>query len=157
MPMAELFNTVFEMKLHLLFVLAADIGSPMSIDKILAADFIAVYGKEFDISSSNLHGDNPYKYSEITAKRELLKSAVKEAILDGLADFLPSVETGMMYRINFKGISFCNAFHTSYAKEYQLLARSALEYLNPKTESEIVAFLNEKAITSIREAVSQNE
>ena len=130
MPMAELFNTVFEMKLHLLFVLAADIGSPMSIDKILAADFIAVYGKEFGISSSNL---------------------------DGLADFLPSVETGMMYRINFKGISFCNAFHTSYAKEYQLLARSALEYLNPKTESEIVAFLNEKAITSIREAVSQNE
>ena len=51
MPMAELFNTVFEMKLHLLIVLAADIGSPMSIDKILAADFIAVYGKGFDISS----------------------------------------------------------------------------------------------------------
>lgn len=157
MPMAELFNTVFEMKLHLLFVLAADIGSPMSIDKILATDFIAVYGKEFGISSSNLHGNNPYKYSEITVKRELLKLAVKEAVLDGLADFLPSVETGMMYRVNFKGISFCNSFHTSYAEEYQFLARSALEYLSSKTESEIAAFLNEKAITSIREAVSQNE
>lgn len=49
MPMTELFNTIFEMKLHLLFVLASDIGSPMSIDKILAADFIAVYGREFGI------------------------------------------------------------------------------------------------------------
>lgn len=157
MPMTELFNTIFEMKLHLLFVLAADIGSPMSIDKILAADFIAVYGREFGISSFNLHGDNPYKYSEIPAKRELLQSAVKEAVLDGLADFLPSVENGMMYRISFKGVSFCNSFHTSYAKEYQILAHSALEYLSFKTEAEITAFLNEKAITSIREAVSLNE
>ena len=157
MPMTELFNTVFEMKLHLLFILAADIGSPMSIDTILATDFVAVYGREFGISSSNLHGSNPYKYSEIPAKRELLQLAVKEAVLDGLADFIPSVENGMMYRINFKGVSFCNSFHTSYAKEYQVLAHSALEYLSSKTESEITAFLNEKAITSIREVVSQNE
>jgi hypothetical protein len=32
-----------------------------------------------------------------------------------------------------------------------------LEYLSSKTESEITAFLNEKAITSIRKVVSQNE
>ena len=155
--MTELFNTVFEMKLHLLFVLAADIGEPMSIDKILAIDFVAIYGKEFGISSSNLHGDNPYKYSEIPAKRDLLQLAVKEAVLDGLAYFLPSAETGMLYRINFKGINFYNSFHTSYAEEYRILTHSALEYLSSKTESEITAFLNEKAITSIRKVVSQNE
>ena len=157
MPMTELFNTVFEMKLHLLFVLSSDIGTPMSIDKILATDFVAVYGKEFGISSSNLHGDNPYKYSEIPAKRDLIQSAIKEAVLDGFVDFLPSAEAGMVYRINFKGIDFCNSFHTSYANEYQILVHLALDYLSSKTESEISAFLNEKAITSIRKAVSQNE
>ena len=155
--MNDILNTNFEMKLHALFILAADAGNAMSIDKIVAADFITSYGKEYGLSDRNLHGDTPYKFSEIPVKRELITDAISTAVLDGLVEFIPSMESGMLYKINFKGIDFCNSFKTSYAREYAEQANKAISYLNALTDAEVLSFLNAHAVSSLKKGISADE
>lgn len=57
--MNELFNSPFELSLRVLIILnTAQLR--LTIDKIVAYDFISTYSSDFGISESNLHGNNSY-------------------------------------------------------------------------------------------------
>ena len=69
--MNELFNSSFELSLRVLIILNAA-QARLSIDKIVAYDFISTYSFDFGISESNLHGNNSYRFSEYTTKRIII-------------------------------------------------------------------------------------
>jgi hypothetical protein len=80
--MNDIFNTPFEISLRVLLML--ETGLNQTADMIAAADFITVYGKDFEISDNDLHGDSAFKYSEFPLRRDLVKKAVKQLVLTGL-------------------------------------------------------------------------
>ena len=51
----KLFNTPFELSLHVLLVLDVA-GSALTIDKITAYDFITIYCEDFGIATNYLQG-----------------------------------------------------------------------------------------------------
>ena len=68
--MSEIFNSSLEISLRMLIILNT-VQSRLSVDRIAALDFISIYGKDFGVSEYNLHGDNDYRFSEYTSKREI--------------------------------------------------------------------------------------
>lgn len=74
--MNDVFNTSFEVSLRMLIILNT-VQTRLSIDRITAFDFIAIYGKDFGVSEYNLHGDNDYRFSEYTSKREIVSQTIK--------------------------------------------------------------------------------
>ena len=63
----EIFNTTFENMLRVL-LLVNTVGQPINSDRIVALDFISIYGKKCKVLDKNLHGDNEFGFSEFTRK-----------------------------------------------------------------------------------------
>jgi hypothetical protein len=87
------FNTSFEVSLRMLIILNT-VQTRLSIDRITALDFIAIYGKDFGVSEYNLHGDNDYRFSEYTSKREIVSQAIKELVLRGYITPFSEIKQG---------------------------------------------------------------
>jgi hypothetical protein len=62
-------------------------------------DFITAYGKDFGIADESLHGDNNFKFSEFTVRRDTVNKALKKLVLDGLVN-VSGRQTGFVYAVN---------------------------------------------------------
>lgn len=56
--MNDLFNTPFETGLRAMLILSIIRSGGMTIDRLSAYDFMTIYGRDFEVSDWNLHGDN---------------------------------------------------------------------------------------------------
>ena len=100
--MNEIFNSSFETGLRVLLILSSIHPKAATIDRIAAYDFITIYGKDFGISESNLHGDSKFNFSELAYKRASCNKGTKEFILNGLIS-INYTEEGFTYFLNEKG------------------------------------------------------
>ncbi len=121
--MNQLFNSVSEMELRVEFLLNQFTGIPLSSERIVAFDFICIYGKEFGIADSNLHGNSPYKFGEISSKRQLANDAIKSGVLSGIIEV--DLSEGYRYRLSQRGIDYVNLFESKYGKKYTENAKMA--------------------------------
>ncbi|AGL03619.1 ABC-three component system middle component 2 [Desulfoscipio gibsoniae] len=149
--MNNIFNTPFEISLRVLLML--ETGLIQTADMIAAADFITVYGKDFEISDNDLHGDSAFKYSEFPLRRELVKKAVKQLVLTGLID-VASSQRGFLYSINQKGKDYCSRFTNHYAETYRYLAKRTQGYIAQKSERQIFEMINRNAFTWLQRGVN---
>ena len=51
------------------------------VDMLYAADFMTTYGKTFGVSTSDLNGDNQYKFSEFVSRRQIVQNSLKKLCL----------------------------------------------------------------------------
>lgn len=65
-------------------MLLDSVQEAFTIERIAAYDFIAVYAQDFGFKGELLNGENGFVFSELTARRGIMKSAVKDLVLDGL-------------------------------------------------------------------------
>ena len=137
--MNTLFNSVPEMELRIEFLLNQFIGIPLSSERIVAFDFICIYGKEFEISEVNLHGNSPYKFGEIASKRQLAGYAIKSGVLNGLIEV--DLEAGYRYGISRRGIAYVNAFESKYGKRYSENAKAAREKYSDYDENALMKMI----------------
>lgn len=121
--MNQLFNSVPEMELRIEFLLNQFADVLLSSERIVAFDFICIYGKEFEIAEANLHGNSPYKFGEIASKRQLVNQALKAGVLHGLIDV--DLKDGYRYRISKRGKVFVDSFESKYGKQYSDNAKAA--------------------------------
>ena len=147
--MNNLFNSTFETSLRILIVLNEYQDDHISADKIAAIDFISIYGSEFKISATNLHGDNLFKFSELTSRRTLVQQGVKRLVLQNLISVLPS-EEGFTYRINKNGRKYINSFESNYAHTYKEMCHRARQFIFNRTEKDVFKLINEYSIQSLR-------
>jgi hypothetical protein len=122
--------------------------APMTADMIAAADFITVYGRDFDLSNENLHGENNYRFSEFALRREIVKEALKKLVLDGFIG-VGETKSGFGYYINERGREYSSKLEGGYADEYRGLAIKVREYLAGKTERKIMAQINRLSISAL--------
>lgn len=146
--MSSVFNTTFEVSLRVLLALSM-VGKPRTPDMIAAMDFITVYGKNFGVAETNLHGDNSYKYGELANRRAIIKKALKSLVLDGMVDVYEK-EGGFHFAINDAGEAFSASLTSEYAEEYVRVAKEAVAYIDSKTEREIIAGINRLSTTDLR-------
>lgn len=145
--MNDVFNTSFEISLRMLLILNT-VQSRLSIDRIIALDFIAIYGKDFGVSEYNLHGDNDYRFSEYTSKREIISKAIKELVLRGYVNPYCN-KSGFNYSISKNGTTFCESLNDKYAEEFIDMVRKANMLFHEYSDRKLIHCINEYAISML--------
>ncbi len=102
------FNTAFEISMRLLLVLSLSKKKRLTIDSLVTADFISNYSKEFGLSSSNLHGDNEFSFSEFSTRRALAQDAIKQLVLENMIGVSYSKD-GFQYSVSERGRTLGNS------------------------------------------------
>ena len=146
--MTKLFNSTFEVSLRALLLLSQTDDVNMTIDRIVAYDFISLYSRHFDLADVNLHGDNEYGFSELPARRTVMQEALKELVLDGLVS-ASRRKDGFCYEITETGAAFCQKQTTDYANTYRRLASATHKKFKTMTEVEIMAIISQKATRAL--------
>lgn len=142
--MTDVFNTSFEVSLRILIILNT-VQTRLSIDRITALDFIAIYGKDFGVSEYNLHGDNDYRFSEYTSKREIVSQAIKELVLRGY--ITPHCnKSGFNYSVSKNGTTFCESLNDKYAEDFTAIVKKANTLFLEYSDRKLIRCINEYAI-----------
>ncbi len=144
----KLFNSEFENSLRILLLLT-EFNCGQSLDKIYALDFMVSYGATFGVSKTNLNGDNQYKFSEFASRREIVRLALKQLVLDGLVLPVNSVD-GILYAITDAGHKYSDTLESEYAEEYRSTARKIIEIVSNEPERTIIDRINKMSAESLR-------
>jgi len=147
--MAKLFNSAFEISLRIILLLSASGAAGMTIDRILAYDFIAIYSRFFGLSDTSLHGNNDFGFSEFATRRNLIQNALKSLILDGMVNVLRK-DDGFHYSINKNGKALCSNLTVEYAIVYSILAKKVMEKYDPMSEVEVLSVINKESTKALR-------
>lgn len=147
--MIDVFNTEFELSLRILLILNAPNVDRLSIDRIAAIDFITAYGKDFGVVDYNLHGDNNYRFSEFTSRRDLITKAIRALVVEGLVRAICQ-KSGFYYSISSKGEEYCLKLNNKYAREYSDIIRYTLDYVKKKSDRDLADKINSYSILSLR-------
>lgn len=142
--MNNIFNSVNEIRIRILLLLEHSVLDYLSSDKIAALDFITVYGKEFNVSDNNLHGDNRFKYSELPSRRQIVLQAIKALVKDGMLEV--SLENGFEFKITDRGINFIDSVDSFYANEYGIIAKKVFFKYGKIDESELFKIIQSKSV-----------
>ena len=142
--MMAIFNGSFEVSLRILMILYVT-QDRMSMDRIVAMDFIAVYGKDFGVSEDNLHGENNYRFSEYAARRQIMSQAIKELVIRNY--IMPHVnKKGFCYSLSDDGKSFCESLNDEYANVYKANLYRANTLFSEHSDRKIIQCINEYAV-----------
>ena len=147
--MIDLFNTSFESSLRILLVLYSIKPHAITVDRITAYDFMTIYGKDFEITDFNLHGDNSFNFSELPSKRTSISSGIKEAALNGMIT-VRQTKLGFCYAISKSGAKYVESFSSNYARQYLETVRKVHNQNAKKTDAALTTEINNKAIKNLR-------
>lgn len=143
--MKDIFNTTFEVSLRILIVLNVT-QTRLSIDRVSAMDFMAIYGKDFGVSEYNLHGDNNYRFSEYASKRKIMSESLKNLVLRGY--ILPHCnKSGFTYSISKSGMMFCKSLNDDYAESYATIVQKVHNMFVSYSDRKIIYTINDYAIS----------
>ncbi|MDR0696111.1 MAG: hypothetical protein LBF68_01015 [Christensenellaceae bacterium] len=142
--MSKLFNTIFENSLRVLLLLSITPKTSKNVDMISALDFIAIYNKTLGIGGQDLHGENPFAFSEYTTRREIISEAIKELVLRSLVS-IEHCDSGFCYTITQNGKQAIQSIDNDYADEYLVAVSNAISFAKNKNEQQLIAFINQKA------------
>lgn len=143
----KLFNTPFELSLHILLLLDS-VGGDFTLERITDFDFIAVYAPDFGFKAKSLNGDNGFAFSELTVKRKLMKAAIRDLVLDGLVAASDSMN-GITYALTSTGITMSRSFESDYAIRYRKIINQVHRRYKNKSELELSSIINKQS-TKVR-------
>ena len=144
----KLFNTPFELSLHVVLLLdVADTG--LTLDRIAAYDFIAIYCEDFGVADRSLNGENGFAFSELSARRNLTKTAIKDLVVDGLV-VASDDETGILYSVSESGRKMSKGFKSEYAERYKELMRLVVEKYGNYSDVQLFNEINKQSTKSLR-------
>lgn len=147
--MNEIFNSSFETGLRVLLLLSSIQPQAATIDRITAYDFITIYGRDFGVSKTNLHGDNNFNFSELASKRTNCNEGIKEFVLDGLIS-IKRTEEGFTYYLNQSGKKYVESLSSDYAAQYLEISQKVHQKFSSISDEEIINLINKKAINELR-------
>ena len=139
----KIFNSTFENSLRAVLLLD-EMQKPARLDRIYVLDFMVSYGATFGYSFTDLNGDNPYKFSEFPFRRNCVRDALRELVLEGYV--IPIHErNGIEYVITENGSNYSKSLNSDYAKEYRHIAKRIVESTINISERKMIADINRMA------------
>ena len=145
----KIFDTDYETALRIVILLSVTEGRSCSMDQIVAYDFMASYGDVFDMAKQAVNGENVFCFSEIAARRERVKHAIKILAQQGMIEVIGD-ETGFSYRISAQGKSVFKALDVVYAKDYGEAARKVTEKYEGYREEELLKLIGKASVEALR-------
>lgn len=112
----RLFNTPFDLSLHIVMLLDT-VNDGFTIDRITSYDFIAIYAQDFGFMGESLNGENGFAFSELAARRGIMKSALIDLVLDGLV-YADDGKKGVAYTLSDKGRTLTESLHGKGYRSY---------------------------------------
>jgi TusA-related sulfurtransferase len=145
--MDKIYNTVFEVSLRLLLLLATDSKAINTVERIAAIDLITLNARNFGMAEYNLHGDGDFRFGEFSLRREMVKKALQELVINGKVT-IKNTNIGFCYEINEWGNECCAELDTEYADEYYVILKKVILACQNKTERELLSLINKQPIIS---------
>lgn len=147
--MSELFNTPFESGLRAMLILFASDSRGMTIDRIVAYDFMTIYCSELGFSENNLHGINHFSFSELSSKRSICSEGIKAFVLDGLIAVVHSQE-GFSYSITPNGKKYVKQLESNYKTQYLKVLNEVQNKYDNVPDTELIKIINDAAVKALR-------
>lgn len=144
----KLFNSPFEMSLRILLLLD-ECKTPVSIDRIVAYDFMTVYSKSFGLSDVSLNGENGFAFSEFASRRRLVQTAVKELVIDRLITVTQGIQ-GMKYSLSESGRASSETLQSEYATSYRSLCKLTRRKYTRYDDIKLTGIISDMATKSLR-------
>ncbi len=115
-----------------------------SEDQLIIYDFMTVYAHEFLDDGQSLHGDNGFKYSEFSARKQAIGEAIKALVRNGLMQV--ELQDGFRYTATDEGIKCFSRMESSYAVEYREQIDKILKKYSNYSESELQKLIRMKVV-----------
>ncbi|WP_066633956.1 ABC-three component system middle component 2 [Desulfolucanica intricata] len=147
--MNTLLGSEFETYLRILILFEAAFEEPLNEETIAMLDFMTIYSRDFEITDSNLHGESSYRFAEFTSRRELVKSAIKRLVLDGLINVLQT-KNGFEYTLSRDGLEFASHLNSKYADTYYETAMQVLVRTRGMTQRALSELINKRITASLQ-------
>ena len=144
----KLFNTPFELSLQVVLLLDV-VGKGLNLDRIAAYDFIAIYCGCFGIAEKSLNGDNGFAFSELSARRNLTKAAIRNLVVDGLV-IAADEDTGILYSISTTGRKMSKGLQSEYAAKYKELMRLVMDKYKNYSDVQMFNEIGSQATVHLR-------
>ncbi|MCC0645661.1 hypothetical protein KGF41_15465 [Clostridioides sp. ZZV14-6150] len=145
--MTTIFNSTFENVLRLTILIDTFKGSQTE-DMLYAIDFIAQYGVAFNISDKNLHGENPFMFSEFATRKKIIRLVLKNMVLEGYVKPCNS-SVRIIYALTGDGKAFVSELSSEYANDYRQLVELTIERYGSKSERYIIAEIHKLSKESL--------
>lgn len=145
---SKLFNSPFEMELRMLLLLSTNGKAAYTVDRIVALDFISCYAADFSLPYGNLHGQNNYRYGEISSRRMLVQEAVKASVTKGLVNVV--IDRGYLFTISGQGLKYIRKLKDAYASEYKTIAKAAVKKYRKDSDEDILASIQSFSLRSLK-------
>lgn len=133
--MNNLFGSSREMAYRIVLLLANSEGSKFSSEKIMYLDFMCCYSADYNLPFENLYGPNEYRLGELAKRRQSLKDAIRWLVIRGMVNV--TVEDEFKYFISKQGEVFSDTLTNNFAKQYENVARNAIEKYGAANEPEL--------------------
>lgn len=147
--MNRLFNTSFENGLRVLLILNTLSPKAITVDRIAAYDFMSIYGADFGITDTNLHGINSFNFCELPTKRAIISAGIKEMALNGMIQ-VNNTKNGFTYAINETGKNFVKSIDDEYSEQYAETIQKLNQKYSAKTDFDITTLINKTAVNALR-------
>lgn len=147
--MNELFNTPFETGLRAMLILYSTNSYGMTIDRIVAYDFMTIYGGDLGISNINLHGINHFNFSELASKRAICSEGLKMFVLEGLITVTRN-KNGFLYSITLAGKKYVEELKSNYKNQYLDILKGVQSKYETVADSELIKYISNTAIRALR-------
>ena len=115
--MNKIFNTELEISLRVLLISYILKNKKINIERWVAYDIMATYGKKFKISDENLHGNNEFIFSEFPNRKLNIENVVCKLIAIGIIE-INNDENNITYIFTEKGRYIVNNMKSQYVEEY---------------------------------------
>lgn len=121
----------------------------ITLDRIVAYDFMTLYGCDFGASTFNLHGVNHFKFSELAAKRITCSKGIKSFVLEGLIS-VTQTKNGFLYSVTPVGEKYVKALKSDYKQQYLDTLKVIQEKYDSVLDAELLKIINNTGITALR-------
>ncbi|MFM1524458.1 MULTISPECIES: ABC-three component system middle component 2 [Helcococcus] len=139
--MSSLFNSVYEISLRMLIQLFVLNREARTSDYISCIDYLSLYSKSFKFGNYDLHGQKPYRFSELASRIKLGKKALKLLVSKGYAS-VSAENQGFIFQITDSGKQVVDSLKLEYAMIYTELAIETQEHFKEYSDSEILKYIN---------------
>lgn len=144
-----MFNSSYEFSLRLLLILNRYKDIKLSSERITYIDFITVHGAVFNPSSVNLHGENRFRFCEITSRGEIVQDALRLLAFKNLIN-IASTNTGFLYSISESGASYSKALKSNYANKFRENLENTYFFIENISDKRLFNIINKHSLESIK-------
>lgn len=141
--MSNIYSNPIDTAFRLLLVLHNHETDKLTEMRLLSLDFIATFGRSFQITESSLHGESPLNLAELPARKVLVNKALKYLVTHGLVRVFDT-KTGFCFVIDEAGKRLVNALESRYAIEYSAAIQAAEQKYSAKTDEELMVMVQEQ-------------